>query len=433
MDDLEAIAKLEYVKASGQMLHEMQEKMQHALAGKPLGGVMEQAKLQVQLDYAERLCKELGRIWENLLEARSGGQLTRENANFIIQKVMDEAAARKSNLGAAFPDHTSGVNSEVGRRMDSIVASIRRDLEIRIRKQEAFPPKADVSRPIISERLQLRAGLSPSDKLAIALACLAGIMAIILFLLAKTPTTVVLSLVAMVGLGIYPILHFFRTAGFRLIAILALLGSTVLIGRYTWPGKNSGDRAEVPATFTAPSVTQSPSVPANPSQIPTAKAQPSPRKNHKAAGPVPPQPSMSQECAPGASCAQSQGQQGGITAGVYNGPPPLELKPSLSIIPSNTGKFQFPVEECPVKTQITVVPNQAVPPPIEIALDFDNPVSQISASVEGANAIMLGGPFRLGIHALTTVVSPGFSATHPLIVEVCSSERLKLVAAPHLE
>jgi hypothetical protein len=46
---------------------------------------------------------------------------------------------------------------------------------------------------------------------------------------------------------------------------------------------------------------------------------------HANAGTAPtPPPSMSQECAPGASCGQSIGQTGGITAGTINlGPPPL--------------------------------------------------------------------------------------------------------------
>jgi hypothetical protein len=42
------------------------------------------------------------------------------------------------------------MDSEVGRRMDGVVASIRRDLEIRVRKQEAFPSKKEV----VSEKLQ---------------------------------------------------------------------------------------------------------------------------------------------------------------------------------------------------------------------------------------------------------------------------------------
>jgi hypothetical protein len=427
MDDLEVIANLEFGKAVERLTREMQERMENALAGKPSGGVREHARLQVRLNFAEQACKEFGRIWQNLLEERNGSQLTRENAEFIIQKVMDLAAAHKSSLGAEFPERTSGVDSEVGRRMDGIVASIRRDLEIRIRKQQAFPPKR--INDAVAEEAKPTMGLSPSDKLAIALTCLAGIMAIILFLVAKTPAIVVLLLIVMVGLAVYPILHFFQRGALRIVAAIVVLGVTALLGWHAWPSKNPSNPpfVEVPATFVTPSATQSPSVPANPSPSPTAKAKPS----HSKAAPL--QPPMSQECAPGASCAQSSGQQGGITAGVYNGPPPLELKPSLSVIPSDTGRFQFPVNECPVKTQIIIVPNQAVPPPIEMALEFDKPVSKISGLIQGVNSWMLGGPQRLGTHALTSLSSPGISPSHPFLVEVCSSEVVKLVAAPHLE
>jgi Sulfate permease family len=43
------------------------------------------------------------------------------------------------------------------------------------------------------------------------------------------------------------------------------------------------------------------------------------------------------------------------------------------VIPTDKGLFQFKPEECSLKTQIRIVPNQKVPPPIQISLDFDNP------------------------------------------------------------
>src|SRR6266849_142674 len=254
MDDLEIIANLEFGKAIERLSREMQEKMQNALAGKPSGGVREHTKLQVQLDYAEQICKEYGRIWQGLLEAKNGGQLTRENVDFITQKVMGTAADRKSNLANEFPGNTAGVQSEVGRRMDSIVASIRRDLEIRIRKEQAFRPKEEVFRPV-AEEVELTTGLSPRDKLAVVLACLAGIMAIILWLIERTPATVVWWLVVMVGLAVYPILHFLRRVGFRLIAMVGMIGITVLLGLYAWPRK---DTTVPPGASTTPPQATSP-------------------------------------------------------------------------------------------------------------------------------------------------------------------------------
>jgi hypothetical protein len=47
----------------------------------------------------------------------------------------------------------------------------------------------------------LTAGLTPGDKLAVALACLAGIMAILLWFFERTPATVIGFLVLMLGLA----------------------------------------------------------------------------------------------------------------------------------------------------------------------------------------------------------------------------------------
>ena len=275
------------------------------------------------------------------------------------------------------------------------------------------------------------AEVTDSDKLAIALACAAGVMAVILFLIEKTPLTVALSLVAMLGLAIYPILHFFRKLIIRLAVFVAMLGIATLIGWQAWPikSKSLGEVA-APSQVTPPSASQNPLATPKDNPAPIAK----PRAKSPPSQPVPPKPSMSQECAPGAVCAQSSGQQGGITAGVYNGPPPLELKATLEIVPSDKGTFGFPANECPVKTRITITPNQAVPPPIAVALDFDNPISKIASTVLGVSGQMGGGPYRLGTNALAPPISsPGITATHPLLVEVCSAEILKLTAAPRLE
>ncbi len=80
---------------------------------------------------------------------------------------------------------------------------------------------------------------SISDKLAIALACLAGIMAIILFLVEKTPTTIVSLLILMLALSIYPILHFVKRVGVR-IAVFSLFAiGTLRLGWYVWPHEHS--------------------------------------------------------------------------------------------------------------------------------------------------------------------------------------------------
>ena len=115
-------------------------------------------------------------------------------------------------------------------------------------------------------------------------------------------------------------------------------------------------------------------------------------------------------------------------------PPPLELAASLRDISGTQGKLEFSPNKCPVKTQIRIVPNQAVPPPVGMALDFDNPVTQMGAVVEGINMLSSGGPGRLeGRHVLITITEPGISRNHPMIIETCSALPLRLTGPPHLE
>lgn len=77
--------------------------------------------------------------------------------------------------------------------------------------------------PLQSEAASM--GWSGSDKLAIALFCLAAVMAIVLYWIDKTSTTAGISIAIIALFMIYPILHFvhkprFRIISFGLVAIL---------------------------------------------------------------------------------------------------------------------------------------------------------------------------------------------------------------------
>jgi hypothetical protein len=88
--------------------------------------------------------------------------------------------------------------------------------------------------------------LSESDKLAIVLACLAGIMAIVLFLVEKTPAVIVFSLLAIVLLAIYPILHFVGAFYLRIVAAVLIVGGTVVFGIYVWPKRETTTQTPAP-------------------------------------------------------------------------------------------------------------------------------------------------------------------------------------------
>jgi len=77
------------------------------------------------------------------------------------------------------------------------------------------------------------------NRLAIVLACLAGTMAIILFLAEKTPTVVVSSLALMMLLVIYPVLDFFKRAYSRIIVLACVVLAIATFGYTFWPKSKS--------------------------------------------------------------------------------------------------------------------------------------------------------------------------------------------------
>lgn len=123
----------------------------------------------------------------------------------------------------------------------------------------------------------------------------------------------------------------------------------------------------------------------------------------------------------------------GGTNSINCGPPPLKLEYTFQTLAADAqGAFSFDRAKCPVRSHMRVVPNQSVPPPIRIALDFDYPITEIATSVENAGAMMGGGPFETGRHAVSSPISPGIGPHTALVVEVCSALPVKLTSEPRL-
>jgi hypothetical protein len=97
---------------------------------------------------------------------------------------------------------------------------------------------------------------STGDKLAIALACLAAVMALILFWIDKTPLAAGITIGAMFLLMIYPILHFVSSWKARVpvfILVFVLIG---IFGWKVWPSPTAQVVvASPPASTTAPTAT----------------------------------------------------------------------------------------------------------------------------------------------------------------------------------
>jgi len=129
--------------------------------------------------------------------------------------------------------------------------------------EQSLPPESNS---------ELEKGYTSSDQLAIALACLAAIMAIVLFFVEKTRWSIVLLLCVMVLCSIYPIFHFLKKRFARVVVFALFMITTMLFGYQQWPKK--------PEVATAVPV-------ATPAPVPAPKLAPKPTtpKTH-----VPPQP-----------------------------------------------------------------------------------------------------------------------------------------------
>jgi len=137
-EQLEQIASLELIKAADQISREMQEKLT-VVRGMLRGAKLEAAKLEIRLDRSERVCQECTLIWVDLLETKNGGWLTRDDVDFIVAKVRKVVEGCSRNLAMdPEPPRLADAAKIIATSLDGIIASIKRDLEIRIRRHQAF-------------------------------------------------------------------------------------------------------------------------------------------------------------------------------------------------------------------------------------------------------------------------------------------------------
>jgi hypothetical protein len=119
-------------------------------------------------------------------------------------------------------------------------------------------------------------------------------------------------------------------------------------------------------------------------------------------------------------CSNLQVGGANNTQGGNCGPPPLVLTPSMSLLrPDKDGQ---------IKTLITVTPNVDVQAPVNVVLEFDNPVTSIGFWVEGAGSVLGGGPasVQTGTHPVVPV-GTGFNPKHALLLTAYSALPLKLM------
>jgi hypothetical protein len=121
----------------------------------------------------------------------------------------------------------------------------------------------------------MESGYSISDRLAIALACIGGVLGLILWLVEKTPLAVALCLCGIFALLIFPILHFARGQMTRLVSFAVTLAALIVLGIGVWPKVDGTPR---PAPLPEPPISKN-KEPEKP-QEPTARQKGSKRPEY---------------------------------------------------------------------------------------------------------------------------------------------------------
>jgi hypothetical protein len=171
-EDLEPIANLKFGEVVERVSRENGAKLSAAIAdlgrrGLHQSGMMTQARLTSALEHSEQVCRGLYEIWLQLILQRNQGRISREDVDFIMERVNACARARTGNIAQVLvtPQNPAPewVLQRAQTKMQSVASGIDRELEIKLREQEAFPKPAvnapDPKPPVIAPDLRFRAFL----------------------------------------------------------------------------------------------------------------------------------------------------------------------------------------------------------------------------------------------------------------------------------
>jgi len=138
---LKEIATLEFGREMERLSAEYVQKHRMAInQSAARGSISPATTLNIDVEHIDAVVRAYAKIWLDLLEEKHSGVLARQHVDFIVEEIKGVAAARKSSTLShpGIPQHNvAAIAGEISRRTDSIVASVRRDLEIRLRRQEA--------------------------------------------------------------------------------------------------------------------------------------------------------------------------------------------------------------------------------------------------------------------------------------------------------
>lgn len=260
-----------------------------------------------------------------------------------------------------------------------------------------------------------------SDKLAIALTCIGAAMALILFVLEKTPLTIAVIIACVAALLIYPILHFVPSRKYRILFILVMIVAVCLFGWCVWP-----KRPQISPIVPPPARTVAIPTPSLPEKTPQHEHKID--RPHEDAGARPSTTTQAHTINVQPGAVVSFGQQGGITAGqvviAQESTIPVELSISQEqVMPPHPNSF-------PYELRVTIKTSRRIEP-TTLALLFDGPVEVPDLPF----TCMSCGSGRLndvnGIANPATVwvfwSSPPFTPDYPIIFTVESLHPVKLL------
>jgi hypothetical protein len=94
------------------------------------------------LEISERTCRAIYEIWLELILQRNEGKIAREDINFIMGKVNPCTQTRTAHIAQALAGPQGPAPQwamqQAQTKMQSVASTIARELEIRLREQEAF-------------------------------------------------------------------------------------------------------------------------------------------------------------------------------------------------------------------------------------------------------------------------------------------------------
>jgi hypothetical protein len=147
-EDLEPIVNLKYGEVVERVSRENGPKLSAAIAdlgrrGLSESGMMISTRLNSALEHSEQVCRGLYGIWLELILQRNQGRISREDVDFIMERVNACARARTGNIAQVLNTPQGPAPGwalqQVQRKMLSVASGIDRELEIKLREQEAFP------------------------------------------------------------------------------------------------------------------------------------------------------------------------------------------------------------------------------------------------------------------------------------------------------